>query len=124
MDDPTVKNPLERALSSLRGEGAPVAPPVSADPTPPDLPLEALLTGWVTAASRGAFGGRALDPEAPLFGSGYLDSLSVVAFLARVEDHFGVRVPERLVAGPRGTLRGVAAYIAERQDQARKAADV
>lgn len=78
------------------------------DPTDP-LPT---LRAWVAELSRGRLRADALDPHARLCDRGYLDSVTYVQFLARVEAAWGVRVPEHRLTGSLGTLAALATHIA------------
>lgn len=68
--------------------------------------VEARLVGWVRELSRGRL--SEIDPDAVLLDRGYLDSITAIEFLAKIEQVYGVRLPERRLSGPRGTVRVLA----------------
>lgn len=73
--------------------------------------VEAALVRLVLASSRARLALESVNPLAPIVDSGYLDSLTVVEFLARVERELGVRLPESKVHSRRGTIRALAELI-------------
>lgn len=78
---------------------------MAADPLP-------TLRAWVAELSGGRLRAEALDPNARMCDRGYLDSVTYVQFLARVEATFGVVIPEHRLTGSLGTLAAVAAHLA------------
>lgn len=82
-----------------------MAAPVPSDPLP-------TLRNWVEELSRGRLRADTLDPRARMWDRGYLDSVTYVQFLARVEAEWGVRIPEHRLTGSLGTLSAVAAHVA------------
>lgn len=90
---------------------------MSTGPPPPDAvaDVSAILTqlcAWVAELSRGRMAAQRLDPGARVLDRGYLDSVTYVQFLARVEASFGVRIPEHRLGGGLATLGAIAAHVA------------
>ena len=83
------------------------APATAADPD--DILSD--LRCWAAEISDEGFQPDELDPHASIFDEGYVDSMSYVELLARVEERYGVAVPDERVAG--SSLNELAVYIAE-----------
>jgi acyl carrier protein len=69
------------------------------------------LRRWTAEISDEALRAEELDPDASIFDEGYVDSMSYVNLLARVEERYRVAVPDEIVAG--SSLREIARYVAE-----------
>ncbi len=69
----------------------------------------------LAALSDGSLSGEEIDPTVSLLDHGYLDSLSAAAFLAGIEDEYGVVVSEVDLLGPLQSLEQLARYL---QDEA------
>lgn len=75
-----------------------------------------VLRGFVAAVAeqRGdALPKNRIDAAVNLLEAGYVDSLSASEFLVMAEQHFQVAIPDWLLGGPKGTLQGLAGFIAE-----------
>ena len=78
--------------------------------SPTDSVLDA-LRDEIAALSGGRLRPQELDADAHLLDQGYLDSLSYVEFLLRVEAAWGVRVPDAQFVGRFNTLRALAGHV-------------
>ncbi len=61
--------------------------------------------------SEGRISRDQIDPAASLLDRGYLDSLSAAAFLALIEDEYGVSVSEVDLLGPLRSLDDLARHV-------------
>jgi acyl carrier protein len=69
------------------------------------------LRQQVAGVSCGRHGAQHVDPQAPLFDHGYLDSFSYVEFLAFIESTYDVRIDDSQLAGHLGTIAAMADHI-------------
>jgi acyl carrier protein len=76
---------------------------------PEDL-IEA-LRALLAEVSDGKLQLRDIDPAANLFDFGYVDSLSGVMFLARIEEQWGVHIEDFDLVERLNTLEAVAAHV-------------
>lgn len=70
------------------------------------------LRGAIADLSDGALAPGDLDPTAPLFDAGYVDSLSAVVLIERIRTRWGVAVSEVDLVGRLHTLRALGTFIA------------
>ena len=61
--------------------------------------------------SEGKLKARDIDPSANLFDYGYVDSLSGVMFLARIEETWGVQIEDFDLVKRLNTLQAVAEFV-------------
>jgi acyl carrier protein len=83
------------------------------DPGIADLREE--LRRLLLELSEGKLAGVAIDPAADLFNQGYVDSLSAVAFIARIEERWGVAIDDMDLVERYSSLDAVAAHVAARR---------
>lgn len=69
------------------------------------------LRALLVEVSAGKLSARDIDPSANLFDFGYVDSLSGVMFLARIEEQWGVHVDDLDLVERLNTLESVAAHV-------------
>ena len=74
--------------------------------------VEALCT-LLVEVSDGKLSADDIDPAANLFDFGYVDSLSGVMFLARIEEQWGVHIEEFDLVERLNPLEAVAAHLRE-----------
>jgi len=65
--------------------------------------------------SEGRLAAAEIDPAANLFDFGYVDSLSGVMFLARIEEQWGVHIDDFDLVERLNTLDAVAAHVREQR---------
>jgi len=87
-------------------------------PKPMDARLDpariaAELRNELAELSEGKLTADAIDEGGHLFDYGYVDSLSAVTFLARIEDRYGVRIDDVDLVERLHTVRSIAEYVAE-----------
>jgi acyl carrier protein len=75
--------------------------------------LVASLRALLAEVSDGKLQASDVDPAANLFDFGYVDSLSGVMFLARIEEQWGVHIEDFDLVERLNTLEAVAAHIRE-----------
>lgn len=101
-------------------EAAPEAPPTGASPEPAARTqtgtadsdsILADLRAWAVEISQEGLQAADLDPDPGIFDEGYVDSMSYVELLSRIEQRYGVAIPDEQVVG--STLRDLARYVAE-----------
>ena len=71
------------------------------------------LVSLMVEASDGKLQAGDVDPAANLFDFGYVDSLSGVMFLARIEEEWGVHIEDFDLVERLNTLEAVAAHLRE-----------
>jgi acyl carrier protein len=69
------------------------------------------LRALLVEVSDGKLGAQQIDPAANLFDFGYVDSLSGVMFLARIEERWGVHIEDFDLVERLNTLEAVAAHV-------------
>jgi acyl carrier protein len=69
------------------------------------------LRALLVSVSEGKLQARDIDPAANLFDFGYVDSLSGVMFLARIEEQWGVHIEDFDLMTRLNTLQAVAAHL-------------
>lgn len=69
------------------------------------------LRALLADVSDGKLQARDIDPAANLFDFGYVDSLSGVMFLARIEEQWGVHIEDFDLVERLNTLEAVAAHL-------------
>jgi acyl carrier protein len=69
------------------------------------------LRALLVEASDGKLQAGDIDPSANLFDFGYVDSLSGVMFLARIEEQWGVHIEDFDLVERLNTLEAVAAHV-------------
>ncbi len=69
------------------------------------------LRALLEEVSDGKLQARDIDPAANLFDFGYVDSLSGVMFLARIEEQWGVHIEDLDLVERLNTLEAVAAHL-------------
>ena len=122
---------LQRVLGRLSGDGrsAPGTPPVpvtretpasndpvaASDAADPRASVVRALQDHVAEGSRGRLSATDVHPHGPLFDRGYLDSFSYVAFLAFIEEKYGVRIDDSQLAGHLTTIAAMAEHIVREQ---------
>jgi acyl carrier protein len=84
-----------------------------ADPGLADLREE--LRRLLLEVSEGKLDGVAIDPAANIFDHGYVDSLSAVEFIARIEERWGVAIEDMELIERYTSLDAVAAHVAARR---------
>ena len=77
--------------------------------TKEDLAVE--LVALLVEVTEGKLQARDIDPTANLFDFGYVDSLSGVMFLARIEEQWGVHIEDFDLLERLNTLEAVAAHL-------------
>jgi acyl carrier protein len=65
----------------------------------------------IVALSEGKLRAEEIDAQGNIFDYGYVDSLSVVSFLAQIEDDYGTRIPDLELIDRLSTLDAIAAHI-------------
>ena len=101
------KGKPEAAVAEAR-ESAPARP---RSPGSDASTILADLCAWTAEISQEGLLPEDLDPQAPIFDEGYVDSMSYVELLARIEQGYGVAIPDEQVVG--STLSDLARYVAE-----------
>lgn len=71
------------------------------------------LRALLVEVSEGRLQPDEVDPNANLFDFGYVDSLSGVMFLARIEEQWGVHIEDFDLVDRLNTLEAVAAHLRE-----------
>ena len=71
------------------------------------------LVALLVEVTEGRLQARDVDPTANLFDFGYVDSLSGVMFLARIEEQWGVHIEDFDLVERLNTLEAVAAHLRE-----------
>jgi acyl carrier protein len=71
------------------------------------------LRALLAEVSDGKLQAGDIDPTANLFDFGYVDSLSGVMFLARIEEQWGVHIEDFDLVERLNTLEAVAAHLRE-----------
>jgi len=71
------------------------------------------LRALLVEVSEGKLRATDLDPAANLFDFGYVDSLSGVMFLARIEEQWGVHIEDFDLLERLNTLEAIAAHVRE-----------
>ena len=69
------------------------------------------LVALLVEVSDGKLGAGEIDPNANLFDFGYVDSLSGVMFLARIEEQWGVHIEDFDLVERLNTLEAVAGHL-------------
>ena len=69
------------------------------------------LRAMLVEVSEGKLKARDIDPGANLFDYGYVDSLSGVMFLARIEEQWGVQIEDVDLMRRLNTLEALAAHL-------------
>jgi acyl carrier protein len=69
------------------------------------------LCALLAEVSEGRLRAADVDPAANLFDFGYVDSLSGVMFLARIEEQWGVHIEDFDLVERLGTIDAVAAHL-------------
>lgn len=69
------------------------------------------LRAILAEVSEGKLKARDIDPAANLFDYGYVDSLSGVMFLARIEETWGVQIEDFDLVKRLNTLQAVAEFV-------------
>jgi acyl carrier protein len=70
------------------------------------------LRALLVEVSEGKLHASEIDPAANLFDFGYVDSLSGVMFLARIEERWGVHVEDFDLVDRLNTIEALAEYVA------------
>ena len=70
------------------------------------------LRATLAELSDGTFAPASIDPSAPLFDFGYVDSLAAVVLIERVRASYGVTISEVDLVGRCHTLDALATFIA------------
>jgi acyl carrier protein len=83
-----------------------------ADPGSADLREE--LRQLLLEVSEGKLEGVVIDSAANIFDHGYVDSLSAVEFIARIEERWGVAIEDMDLIERYTSLDAVAAHVAAR----------
>jgi acyl carrier protein len=73
--------------------------------------LVAELCALLVEVSDGKLQGNDIDPAANLFDFGYVDSLSGVMFLARIEEQWGVHIEDFDLVERLNSIEAVAAHL-------------
>jgi acyl carrier protein len=100
------------AVEPVEQEVKPVVPPAARRSSGVDV--DAILEDlrrFTAEISDEKLRAEELDPDAGIFDEGYVDSMSYVNLLARVEERYRVAVPDEVVAG--SSLRDIARYVSE-----------
>ena len=71
------------------------------------------LVALLVDVSDGKLSASDIDPSANLFDFGYVDSLSGVMFLARIEEQWGVHIEDFDLVERLNTLEAVAAHLSQ-----------
>ena len=71
------------------------------------------LRALLVEVSEGKLRAQDVDPAANLFDFGYVDSLSGVMFLARIEEQWGVHIEDFDLVERLNTLEAVAGHLRE-----------
>ncbi|MEX2205347.1 MAG: acyl carrier protein [Myxococcota bacterium] len=69
------------------------------------------LRAILAEVSEGKLKARDIDPSANLFDYGYVDSLSGVMFLARIEETWGVQIEDFDLVKRLNTIQAVAEFV-------------
>ena len=69
------------------------------------------LVALLVEVSEGKLKEQDIDPAANLFDFGYVDSLTGVMFLARIEERWGVHIEDFDLVERLGTIEAVAAHL-------------
>ena len=69
------------------------------------------LVALLVEVSEGKLKQQDIDPAANLFDFGYVDSLTGVMFLARIEERWGVHIEDFDLVERLGTIEAVAAHL-------------
>jgi len=69
------------------------------------------LRAILAEVSEGKLRARDIDPSANLFDYGYVDSLSGVMFLARIEETWGVQIEDFDLVKRLNTIQAVAEFV-------------
>ena len=69
------------------------------------------LRAILAEVSEGKLKARDIDPSANLFDYGYVDSLSGVMFLARIEETWGVQIEDFDLVKRFNTIQAVAEFV-------------
>jgi len=69
------------------------------------------LRAILAEVSEGKLAARDIDPSANLFDYGYVDSLSGVMFLARIEETWGVQIEDFDLVKRLNTIQAVAEFV-------------
>ena len=75
--------------------------------------LVAELRALLVEVSEGKLSADGVDPTANLFDFGYVDSLTGVMFLARIEEQWGVHIEDFDLVERLNTLEAVAEHLRE-----------
>lgn len=78
----------------------------------PAAELREELLQLLREVSEGKLDGTEIDPSANFFDYGYVDSLSGVEFIARVEENYGVVIEDMELVEAYSSLDAIAAHIA------------
>ena len=73
------------------------------------------LRALLVEVSEGKLTRDGIDPAANLFDFGYVDSLTGVMFLARIEEQWGVHIEDFDLVERLNTLEAVAAHLREQR---------
>jgi len=73
------------------------------------------LRALLVEVSEGKLQPGDIDPAANLFDFGYVDSLSGVMFLARIEEEWGVHIEDFDLVERLNTIEAVAAHVREQR---------
>ncbi|MGH0037948.1 MAG: acyl carrier protein [Myxococcota bacterium] len=107
-----------RSLFGSRGQEAPAepaaaAPAAAAAPGGGDSSILGDLMTWACEISEDGLSLDDLDENAGMFDAGYVDSMSYVEILARIDERYGVAVPDDQVVG--SSFSDLARYVEERK---------
>ena len=69
------------------------------------------LRAEISEISEGALSPASIEPTGHLFDYGYVDSLSAVTFLARIEDRYGVQIDDLDLIERLHSIRAIAQHI-------------
>lgn len=69
------------------------------------------LRGEISEISEGALSPESLDAAGHLFDYGYVDSLSAVTFLAKIEDRYGVQIDDVDLIERLHSIQAIAQHI-------------
>lgn len=102
---------------STEGSAPEVEPaPTQEAPAEARDPVVRALRQFVVDQSDGALSLDAVDPGAPLFEDGLLDSFSGVALLEFIEANFGVEIEEVELLGGLHSIDAIAGYVARQRE--------
>jgi acyl carrier protein len=73
--------------------------------------LEEALCALLVEVSEGKLKANEVDPAANLFDFGYVDSLTGVMFLARIEERWGVHIEDFDLVERLSTIQALAAHL-------------